>query len=213
MRLRFVKIIVIIPYISMQNSKVVAALTDTQYEKLFHSLFTALFMPLAGYANKLVQDYDMAKDIVHNVFTTLWENRESTDFESPVKPYLYRSVHNRCLNALRDRKRTTEPTDFLLLPDSDPDQELMNTTELENRVHHILESLPEKCREVFRLSRFEELKYSEIADRLGISVKTVEAQMSKAIKVFREQLVDYLSWLLLAGMGLTKILVKNFAFA
>lgn len=187
-------------------------MSDTHYEKLFHTLFTAHFMPLAGYANKLVQDYDLAKDIVHNVFTTLWENREDTDFESPVKPYLYRSVHNRCLNALRDRKRTTAPTDFLLLPDSDPDQELMNSTELESHIHRILESLPEKCREVFRLSRFEELKYSEIAERLGISVKTVEAQMSKAIRIFREQLVDYLSWILPAALGLSKILMKNLVF-
>lgn len=187
--------------------------SDTHYEKLFHTFFTAHFMPLTGYANKLLKDYDMAKDIVHNVFTTLWENREHTDFESPVKPYLYRAVHNRCLNALRDRKRTTEPTDFLLLPEADPDQELMNTTELEVRVHQILEKLPERCREIFRLSRFEELKYSEIAEKLNISVKTVEAQMTKAIKVFREQLVDYLTWLLPAIMGLSNFLLKNFDFA
>jgi RNA polymerase sigma-19 factor, ECF subfamily len=171
-------------------------LSDTRN---FERIFKEFFNPLAYYARIFTKDQDSAKDIVHNVFINLWEKRDDISFEQSIKSYLYTSVHNRCLNHLRDRAKfiKDDVSEFEFLnSQSVEDSYDIETKETESRINDAINSLPERCREVFKLKRFEELKYSEIADLLNISIKTVEAQMSKALRILREELKDYLILLL-----------------
>ena len=171
------------------------AARQNHIEQSFEKLFRAHFSPLCYFARKYISDLDTCKEIVHNVFVSVWEKRETFDFEKPAKSYLFTSVYNRCLNYIRDHKK------FIAAADHDRDEASGNTginhdhleaAELEGRIWEGINQLPEKCREVFIMNRFEEKKYSEIADKLGISQKTVEAQMTKALKSLREHLKDYL---------------------
>ena len=154
----------------------------------FETLFRSFFPGLVLFAQKYVPDQDTAKEVVHNVFLNLWES------------YLFTSVHNRCLNFIRDQKKFDRDETIFERLDSDDftdASDRLEEQELEQRIFDALQSLPEKCREVFMLNRFEKLKYAEIAEKLGISVKTVETQMSKALKILREKLSDYLTIIIL----------------
>ena len=118
---------------------------------------------------------------MHQVFINLWEKRATLDLSTSLKSYLFTSVHNRSLNVIRDRKKFSSAE----VPDVAGEWDVsaqIESMELEAKIREAIDFLPEKCREVFELNRFEGLKYSEIAARLGISVKTVENQMSKALK-------------------------------
>jgi RNA polymerase sigma-70 factor, ECF subfamily len=172
-------------------------------KRAFEELFRKFFPALMAFAAKFLPDEDDAREVVHKVFINLWEKRDSLDTSTSLKSYLFKSVNNRSLNVIRDRRKFVGDE----IPDlaSDVDVEAqMEAMELEEKIMKVIEGLPEKCKEVFELSRFEGLKYSEIADKLGISVKTVENQMSKALKVLREKLADYMVlvvWLLWNGLN------------
>jgi RNA polymerase sigma-70 factor (ECF subfamily) len=166
----------------------------------FEKVFREYFVPLTYYAHKFVRDGDTAKDIVHAVFISIWEKAESIQLDRPLKSYLYTAVHNRCLNHIRDHSRfhAEDAGDVDYINElSASDHDRIEEQETESRILEAINKLPERCAEIFRLSRFEELKYSEIAERLGISVKTVENQMIKALKILREELKDLLILLLL----------------
>lgn len=134
-----------------------------------------------------------AEEITQEVFVKFWEKCETLSPDSSIKSYLYRSVHNSCLNAIKHEKvkdgykqhviNYLESTYQDTIEESDPDA-------IRTRIHDEIDKLPPRCSEIFKLSRFEGLKYQEIADHLEISVKTVEVQMGKALKVLRESLKD-----------------------
>jgi RNA polymerase sigma-70 factor (ECF subfamily) len=172
-------------------------------ERSFEKLFRQYFPPLISFSMNILRDEDDAREVVQKVFLGLWEKREELDLSSSLKSYLFTSVHNRSLNIIRD-KRKFQSTG---IPDEEGTFDVslqIEAIELEEKIMDAIALLPEKCREVFELSRFEGLKYSEIADRLGISVKTVENQISKALKILREKLLRYLSllmWFLLNAMN------------
>ena len=168
-------------------------------ERSFEALFREYFTPLMAFARKILVDEDEAREVVHKVFINLWEKRQEIDLATSLKSYLFTSVHNRSLNVIRDRKKFTSEEVPEMAGEWDVSSQI-ESMELEEKIRSVIESLPEKCREVFELNRFEGLKYSEIADRLNISVKTVENQMSKALKILREKLMQYMTivlWLLL----------------
>ncbi len=168
-------------------------------------MFRTYFSSLSYFAQKYISDLDTCKEIVHNVFINIWEKREEFDFEKPAKSYLFTSVYNRCMNFIRDNKKfktDVELEEINNISDLSQHSETIEAAELESKIWKVINSLPEKCREVFVLNRFEDKKYSEIAEHLNISVKTVETQMSKALKTLREHLKDYLHLLLF-------ILLKN----
>ena len=161
----------------------------------FEELFRAYFTPLMVFARKFLKDEDEAREVVQKVFISLWEKREEIDLTSSIKPYLFTSVHNRSLNVIRDRKKFSDEE----IPDMAGDWDVsaqIETMELEQKIKEAIDSLPEKCREIFELNRFDGLKYSEIASQLGISVRTVENQISKALKILREKLTKYMMLLL-----------------
>ena len=159
----------------------------------FEILFRSSYAPLVRYAASIVKDTDAAEEIVQELFYRLWKDREKISINTSPEGYLYRSVHNMCLHHLDhmkvvDRHNTEMERDVNNLTIG-PAEELYHK-ELLDRVAGILEKLPERCGRIFYLSRFEGLKYSEIARKLSISVKTVEANMGKALKEFRKGLAE-----------------------
>lgn len=140
---------------------------------------------------KYIYDLDDAKNIVHEVFMSVWEKFENLPEGTSYKSYLYTAVKNKSLNFIRDKKKHVILEDF---EDQEPMEEnlTLETAELEKEIEIALQSLPEKCREVFELNRQEGLKYAEIAQKLNISIKTVEAQMSKALAIMRQHLKDFM---------------------
>jgi RNA polymerase sigma-70 factor (ECF subfamily) len=161
----------------------------------FEGIFRQHFSPLCYFAQKYIRDTDSCREIVHNVFIAVWDRRHTFDFESPVKSYLHTAVYNRCMNFIRDHKKFDDnASDMAQVEEQCQDtfQNNLEIAELEDAIEQALDALPQKCRQVFELNRYEGKKYGEIAQELNISVKTVEAQMSKALKILREKLVRYI---------------------
>ncbi|MDH4090938.1 MAG: RNA polymerase sigma-70 factor [Cyclobacteriaceae bacterium] len=161
----------------------------------FEMLFRTYYQPLCNYAYTYLQDRDEAEEIVQSTFLNIWEKRTNLAIHTGVKPYLYAMVRNACLNVLKHEKIKLQHAAMEMAVADRSVESTTRTvmaTELETRIHLAMDKLPEQCRLVFKLSRFEELKYGEIAEQLNISVKTVENQMGKALRIMREQLKDYL---------------------
>ncbi len=154
---------------------------------------------MAAFAKKYLNDIDLAKEIVHEAFLKLWEKRNELDTSKSIKSYLYTTVYNRSLNYIRDNKKfdkTEGKTELLERAESWDSSNQMIADEIQLKITQTLDELPEKCRQIFVMSRYEELKYREIAEKLSISVKTVETQMSKALKALRKNLAEYMTVLL-----------------
>lgn len=166
--------------------------------------FRAYYQPLCNYAYTFVQDRDEAEEIVQSAFLSVWEKRESIEIRTSLKSYLYTMVRNACLNVIKHEKiKQKHIGEELATAERSYDSvsQRVNSSELETRIQVSMEKLPEQCRLIFKLSRFEELKYAEIADQLNISVKTVENQIGKALKIMREELKDYLPLILVLMNG------------
>jgi RNA polymerase sigma-70 factor (ECF subfamily) len=161
----------------------------------FELLFRDLFPPLMAFARKILGDEEDAREVVQQVFINLWEKRSELDLSSSLKSYLFTSVHHRSLNVIRGRKKFSSAEVPEVAGEWDVSAQI-ESMELEGKIREAIDALPEKCRKIFELSRFEGLKYGEIAGQLGISIKTVENQMSKALKILREQVGKYLTLLL-----------------
>ncbi len=171
------------------------------YEKAFETAFKTYFKPLHAYALSFLENNAQAEDIVQQVFLKIWEKQDKLDIIS-LKPYLYRSVHNACLNQLKQRENKITHSKFIKQVSVNSYEELPMLHEMEERIRKAIKNLPQQCRIIFQLSRFEDLKYREIADQLQLSVKTVETQMSKALQLLRVQLIDLLPLILMASINM-----------
>lgn len=174
-------------------------------KQLFEQLFREYFSPLCNFALGYVNDLDSSKEIVQEVFFNLWNKKDSINSDKSIKAYLFTSVRNRCLNYIRDNKKFRSYILDVEIEDTDLvfENNAMTQMEAQLKIQGAINKLPEKCKQVFELSRFEELKYKEIAEKLGISIKTVEVQISKALKILREELKDLIiSGLLIIFMHL-----------
>jgi RNA polymerase sigma-70 factor, ECF subfamily len=187
-------------------------LTDQQYLSAlktgditaFEMLFRNYYQPLCNYAYTFVQDRDEAEEIVQSTFMSVWEKRDALEIRTAVRPYLYAMVRNACLNVIKHEKvKQVHVAGELAVAERSIESvtRTVMAAELEDKIQEALLKLPEQCRLVFKLSRFEELKYAEIATQLNISVKTVENQMGKALKIMRDQLSDYLPILIILMNG------------
>lgn len=163
-------------------------------EKAFEVLFKLYYEKLALFANRFVNDMPIAEEITADVFTHLWEKGHEISFSTSVSSYLFKMVQNRCLNYLKRQKIENLYVNYL--EKNNLLDEVCNTVEagyeqkeLAGQINDAINSLPGKCREIFVMSRFSDMKYREIADKLNISPKTVERQMSIALEKLRQLLI------------------------
>ena len=173
----------------------------------FEQLFKTHFKRLHAYAFTILRDEVEAEEMVQQVFFKLWERNvrmdsfgETLSLTGSVSAYLYRAVHNESLNYIKHQKVRSNHqlhVAYSMKNEAEHPAKKVIAGELEKKIHSALNELPEQCRTIFQMSRFDDLKYREIADKLGISVKTVENQMGKALKLLRQKLADFLIFILL----------------
>ena len=159
----------------------------------FETLFKSHYANLCGYAVRYVWELEQAEEIVQDLFFNIWNKRSDLYISSSIESYLFRAVRNACLNYLK-RKKIRENYASSVQETHNP-QDVDNpveTLELQKKIDETVESMPPERKKIFLLSRHEGLKYKEIAEQLGISVKTVEAQMGKALKFLREELKEFM---------------------
>jgi len=175
-------------------------LVGTGNEAAFERFFKTYYQSLLRYAFVMLRDEVMAEEMVQQVFYKLWEKRTKLHIHTSGKAFLYRAVHNECLNYLKHEKHKRAHEKHSLAVEAYANKEngidLLVMNELQTRLQKAMNELPEQCRNIFYMNRIEELKYLEIAEELGLSIKTVEAQISKALKILRKKLADYLPVLL-----------------
>lgn len=176
----------------------------------FKNIFLEHYSILCTYAFRLVKDAVVAEDIVQDVFAAVWARREEIDFSSSIKPLLYKYTHNKALDYLKSSSYNTERLDenniYSMLDIyvqnlivNQPEDDL-NFRELNEEILKCIDNLPDQCKNVYKLSRFSNLKNKEISDTLCISIKTVEKHISRALSEIRRYLDEkgLLSLLLLA---------------
>jgi RNA polymerase sigma-70 factor, ECF subfamily len=172
----------------------------------FELLFRRLYPRMCAYAQKFLHDMNDAEEIVQEVFYAVWKNRDYLDEQQSLHAYLFTAVKNKSLNLLETKKNRTKHAElmwFLYAQDSlanNTSYEALLVKDLEKDLSAALSRLPQECRKIFELSRFEGLKYQEIAARLNISIKTVETQMSRALSKLRLQLREHITILILLNL-------------
>lgn len=167
---------------------------------LVEGLFRKYYKILRAYAYRLLGDKNMAEDIVQDVYYELWKKHDQLEMEDAIKYYLFRSIYTKSINYLNCKEYTDQETfeqttegriQYIYLQSQLSDQEsYLAYKELQAEINKTINTLPEQCKKVFLLSRKHELKNREIAERLGISVKTVEKHISKALSILRLNLRD-----------------------
>jgi RNA polymerase sigma-70 factor (ECF subfamily) len=164
----------------------------------FKELFQEYYLFVCKTIHRFIRDRSTVEDLAQEVFIRFWDKRQQIDINSSLSAYIRRMAINEALAYLRRNKRLDdrEMTPDLVPGTSDSAEEQFLHQELETRVRNAINGLPPRCRTVFQLSRYEELTYQEIADQMEISIKTVENQMGKALRILREQLRSYLHLLL-----------------
>jgi len=161
-------------------------------------VFTTHYAGICSVAYRMIGDKQSAEDLGQEVFVDLWNKRKQLSIQSSIVGYLRKAISNKTLNHIRDNKiKLTGEDKILHMPQSGGTaQQTMESGELHEKIQAAIASLPERCRMVFVLSRYQQLTYAEIAENLDISVKTVENQISKALKILKEKLKPYVGCLL-----------------
>jgi len=160
----------------------------------FDAIFRANYALLVRVAEAMLRERGMAEEIAQDVMLELWRRREALELTDSLRGYLLQATRNRSLNAIRHRaiERRSEPQLVDGVARSPSTDASAREKELESAIQAAIGSLPDRCRQIFELSRVDGLKYAEIATRLGISIKTVEVQMGKALRILRERLKAWL---------------------
>jgi RNA polymerase sigma-19 factor, ECF subfamily len=189
-----------------QHTKVTSSESNTvrslpaNNEKEFEQLFKEHFKSLYSYAYTILKDEGMAEEIVQQVFYKVWERKLQPGIQISIKAYLYKAVYHESLNHIKHRKIRAQYQKHAMHHHKDRAESASKKVllkEMEEKLREALNALPQQCRTIFQLSRFDGLKYHEIAQQLGISVKTVENQMGKALKQLRVKLIDFLPVIIL----------------
>jgi RNA polymerase sigma-70 factor, ECF subfamily len=160
----------------------------------FDTIFRNHYPPLVALGERMLHERALAEEIAQDMMLELWKRRAGLSFDVSLRAYLFQAMRNRILNHFRH-----ERVERLGQPFAAPDTEveptplaMLTEAEIDGALREAVSSLPERCREVFELSRVQGLRYAEIAAVMGISVKTVEAQMGKALRMLRERLAPWL---------------------
>lgn len=166
-------------------------------ESLFKSLFLEYYEALCYYACKYVNDTDVSQDLVQDVFFDLWKKRDTIDFAEPIKPYLYKATYNKSIDHIRQTRlrneKLEEPEpgsflDFYINNMISNAEEELHLKDISREINNCIDNLPPQCKKIFNLSRQTGLKNKEIAEKLDISIKAVEKQISKALNEIRNHL-------------------------
>ena len=171
-------------------------------EAALELIYKKYYAGLYYHAKKIVHIETVAKDIVQDSFLKIWENRSKISIQTSLSSYLYHTVYNNSLNYLKHQqikndhlnsiKERIEKAESAFAISSDHGQSILIAKELNGQINGAINNLPEKCREIFKLSRFDNLKNHEIADRLNVSINTVQKQISIALKKLRAELSEQL---------------------
>ena len=158
------------------------------FEKYYKDHYKIFFLAAFNY----LKDTGRAEEIVNDVFIRLWQSADTIQIESSLRSYIYRAIINRSLNELDKNKRDQQHQKELRhRPEDTVEIKEMEENELKISLYRAIDQLPEQCRKVFRMSRFEELKQQEIADQLGISIKTVKNHITHALKLLNKVLAEW----------------------
>lgn len=182
-------------------------LTSINDKKAFKEIFSNYYQPLCHLSSYYLQNKDEAEGVVQEAFIKLWEVRHELTPDSNLKNFLFTLVKNNCLNILKrqqillkhhDKIRKTEIR-YQLESLNRITDDYLEFKEVKEKIDVAVKKLPEHCREVFEMSRYTEMKNREIAKKLGISQKAVEARMTKALKILRNELKDYLPLIMITA--------------
>jgi RNA polymerase sigma-70 factor (ECF subfamily) len=161
----------------------------------FSTIFSVYYTDLVMFATTFIRNMDSSEEIVQEVFVTIWENHSNLDINISLKSYLLKIVQNKCLDWLRHLKVRDNYSHLILQnPDifENDTENYILYSELEKKIEHILQQMPDEFATAFKMNRYEGLKYTEIAEKLHVSVRTIEVRISKALVFFRDELKDYL---------------------
>jgi len=163
--------------------------------EVFDMIYKKYYKHLCIFAMQHVNNIDIAEELVQDLFVELLVKRRRIIINSSIKSYLFRAVYYKCIHFYKQSKRS----DLLLLYKFEESIQSFNNysdtlevAELQHKIYEAIDSLPDQCKRIFKLSRFEQLKYKEIAEKLSITIKAVEAQISKALRILSEKLIDYI---------------------
>ena len=173
-------------------------------QKSFGYLIQLYFNQVTLYAHSIVSDSELAKEIVQDVFLKIWDLRTSLEIKSSLKAYIYQVTHNLCIDHLRKNITNNKKlkvisyddlemrVDIYELEDQDSFFDKLFSAQMEDAIRHAIEELPQQCREVFMLCRYEQLSYPQISERLNISLSTTKTQMVRAMQKLKESLKEFL---------------------
>lgn len=177
---------------TQQNDDQLVNLIQYDDEAAFRELFDRYYTLLTNIANRYVEDVHIAEDIAQDVFIKLWNRRKNLAIHFSFKQYICRAVVNTSINHLRQQKKLdiilSEDTDeeYFTRPNLTDDDQRAEQENLENKLLEAIQRLPERCRLVFTMHKIDGLSHKEVAEELGISTKTIENQITKAMKVLKE---------------------------
>lgn len=179
---------------SIENLNDILERLQTDDESVLKELFDLYYIIVCKAMYRFIKDKSTVEDLAQNVFIRFWEKRHQINITSSVKAYLSRMAINEAIGYLRKNKKWNieEVTPNTPTSTASSVEEQYLQTELESKITRAINELPPKCRAIFQMSRFDDLTYREIAEKLGISIKTVENQMGKALRVLRKKMKGYL---------------------
>jgi RNA polymerase sigma-70 factor (family 1) len=166
------------------------------HESAYEALFKTYYKELVIHANRYLYDMEVSKEVVQDLFVNIYEKRQNLDINSSLKSYLYRAVQNRCINQINSLKIRDKYANYVKSHQDDDENQIersIDATELEAALYSAIGELPPKCRMIFKMNRFEGLSNGEIAERLELSKRTVETQITKALKMLRTKLQPLLA--------------------
>jgi RNA polymerase sigma-70 factor (family 1) len=171
-----------------QTWRSIQAKDEQVFERYYKEHYKFFYLAACRYLG----DSGPAQEAVNDVFMRLWQDADKLAIQSSLRSYIYRAVVNRCLNELNKNKRDREQhREVVRRIDDAVEWKEMEDNELKLRLYEAIDQLPEQCQKVFRMSRFEGLKQQEIADRLGISIKTVKNHITHALQVLHKVLAEW----------------------
>jgi len=172
---------------------------------IFDYIFNYYYSSLCAFVMQYLHDKDAVEDLVQDFFVTVWLEAPRMQISTTLKSYLFAGVKNRCLDSQKHHKVTEKYKAFILFSAENEDDSYDHyfaESELRQAIEKSMSKLPPRCREIFELSRLNNLSNQEISDKLGISKRTVELQISNSLKILRKELVEFLPiWLIVWLIG------------